>query len=432
MSETTSFDRVKRSISNATDVLGYTENERTALETPNTVHERSLSVPRDDGTQATLSAFRVQFSNVRGPYKGGIRFHPEADRDEVTALASQMAVKTAVVGIPLGGAKGGVQLDPKQWSTSEVERVSRLFAREFSDVIGPAQDIPAPDVYTGPSIMGYMMDQYEADVGYSAPGVVTGKPLELGGSLGREDATAHGGTIVLDQLVRTFEWDPERRTAAIQGFGNAGYHMACYLQRAGYRIVAVSDSSGGLYSGAGLDPHRVYKAKHQGDSVTSLYCDNSVCDEAQMAADDAELIDNDTILSLDTDVLVCAALDNQIREDNADTINARIVVELANGPVTPEADAILAERDITVLPDILANAGGVTVSYFEWVQNQSGWYWTAQDITSALTSIMHTGFSDVWRTADAYDVPLRIGAYVLGLQRIHAASAARGNARLSA
>jgi glutamate dehydrogenase/leucine dehydrogenase len=397
-----------------------------ALTTSDQVLERTLTLVRDSGEHVSLPAYRIQFSNARGPYKGGIRFHPEASQDEVMALAAAMVMKTAVLGLPLGGAKGGVQFDPKQYSRSEIERIARAYAETFADAIGPDRDIPAPDVYTNEAIMGYMLDAYERTVGYSAPGVVTGKPLALGGSVGRSSATAQGGVFALEEYVAQEGLQRDQLRVAIQGFGNAGSHAAFLLHRLGYQIVAISDSRGGVYSSSGLDPHYAYRIKHEHDAITEMYCSGSVCDETRLKQDNATILSNEEIITCDCDILVPAALDNQIRIDNGAAVQAGIVLELANGPTAGDAEQQLFTQGTVVIPDILANAGGVSVSYFEWVQNRMHYYWDEQDVTEQLKRRMVDALHAVRTRALERSVTLREAAYAIAVERQAEALAMRG------
>jgi glutamate dehydrogenase (NADP+) len=428
----TPFEQIQLHIQNATTALELSEEVRERLGTPDRVVEHTLSVVRADGSTVELPAYRVQFNNARGPYKGGIRFHPEANSEEVKALAAAMAVKCAVVGVPFGGAKGGVTCNPKEFSAIEIERVSRAYARSFAGVIGVDRDIPAPDVYTNPQIMAFMLDEYETVTGKSEPGAITGKPLALGGSEGRDVATAQGGVYVLDALMRERNLNPKETRVAIQGFGNAGATMAELLHDEGYVLVAVSDSKGTLYRKEGLDPRAILRAKHKGDSVTSLYCSGSVCDEAALLRDGAEVLGPDAILEIETDILIPAALDNQIHKNNADRISASIILELANNPVTPEADEILSKKQIVVVPDVLANAGGVSVSYLEWVQNRHGYYLQKEEVFDKLKTLMASSYTEVSRISEERGVSLRSGAYIVGISRIHEAMRLRGRYRIPA
>lgn len=422
----TPFEQIQSHIQRAVHSLHISEENAGALLTPYHVHQLDLHVETKSGSE-TFSAYRVQFNNARGPYKGGIRFHQDADVAEVSALAAAMAVKCAVVDIPLGGAKGGVTINPKKYDARDIERVSRAYAESFSDVLGVDQDIPAPDVYTTPEIMGWMLDAYEKKVGHSEPGMITGKPLCIGGSKGRATATAQGGVYVLEEHVRLENKKPEDLTVAIQGFGNAGATAARLLHDAGYTVVAVSDSKGTLYNPNGLDPIMVEKAKNEKHSVTGLYCEGSVCDIEAMQHDGAEVLDPDAVLTVDVDVLIPAALDNVIREDNVDAINAEIILELANNPITPEADEVLHSNGVVVIPDVLANAGGVTVSYFEWVQNRQQYYWTETEVFEKLKTIMLQSYASIRTHIDGTHKSYREAAYEIGVSRIFEAMKAKGH-----
>lgn len=421
----TPFEQIQQHIQEAATSCGISKDMQARLLIPDTVIEKTLQVEHD-GVLIKLPAYRVQWNDARGPYKGGIRFHPHADLEEVKALSAAMAIKCAVVDIPLGGAKGGVVFDPKSYTRSEIENVARSYAREISEHIGVDRDIPAPDVYTNSEIMAYMLDEYERTIGRHEPGAFTGKPLSLGGSRGRDSATAQGGVYVLEMLMRERHTKPQETRVAIQGFGNAGATMAKLLHAAGYRIVALSDSKGTLMNQDGLDPNRVEEAKHKGDAVTSLYCEGTVCDELKMKEDGATVGGPDDVLFVPCDVLIPAALDNQITEENCEKVTAKIILELANNPVTPEADGSLFERGVVIIPDVLANAGGVTVSYFEWVQNRQQYYWSEVDVEERLKKVMVTAYMEVEERAREGKVSLRDAAYQVGVGRIHAAMLARG------
>jgi len=419
------FQQIQQHINQAVTDLGLSEAAKTKLITPNQVLEETLVVELDSGSQS-LPAYRVQFNNARGPYKGGIRFHPAADIEEVKALAAAMAVKTAVVGIPLGGAKGGVVCNPKELSAAEIETVSRAYAHAFAPHIGVDVDIPAPDVYTTPQIMSWILDEYEHIIGASQPGAITGKPIEIGGSLGRSSATAQGGVHVLQALLDRLEREPRKERVAIQGFGNAGATMAKLLHNAGFVIVAVSDSQGTLESQRGLDPHAIDAVKQAGKSVTGLYCEGSVCDLAKLENDGAAVHEADHIVGVDCDILIPAALDNAITVENVDKVKASVVLELANNPISPEADEKLHKQGVQVIPDVLANAGGVTVSYFEWVQNRSQWYWSEAEVATRLQQIMKDAFVTLYETSTTNQTSMRRAAYKLGLERIVKAEQLRG------
>lgn len=412
------FENYRARLRHAAKALGLSLEETKRLETPDRILEKNIVVKRDDGTEVSLPAYRVQFNNARGPYKGGIRFHPGADLDEVKTLAALMAIKCAVVDIPMGGAKGGVQFNPKDFSRAEIERVSRAWVRAFSEHIGADKDIPAPDVYTNAEIMGYMLDEFQRITGRKEPGVITGKPIEHGGSQGRDTATAQGAVYVLESLRKALGIPAGELRVAIQGFGNAGAHAAEILHELGYPIVALSDSKGGIYRASGLKPEEVDRVKHEKDAITEMYCQGTVCDLGRLEKDQARIITNEELLTSDCDVLIPAALDNQLTARNAGDVKAKIVLEIANGPTSPEADAILAEKKVIVVPDVLANAGGVTVSYFEWLQNRSGESWSEQEVMARLQPIMEKAFEAVWHEAQAHTVTPRDAAFLLGVRRI--------------
>lgn len=397
------FDNAMQQLQKAAGVINLDQNILRLLEKPERITQASIPVKMDSGYIKVFDAYRVQFNSVRGPYKGGIRFHHHTDLDEVKALSFWMAIKCAVVGIPLGGGKGGVTVNPKELSEDELEQLSRGYARAFSHVIGPLKDIPAPDVYTNPKIMAWIADEFSQLKGHNSWGVITGKPLEMGGSQGRGSATAQGGFYVLQKLAEKVGLAKDAKIA-IQGFGNAGSIMASLAHEAGYKVVAVSDSKGGIYNENGLDIPAVINHKVQTRSVIDF--------------SGAENITNDEVLTIHTDVLVPAALENVITNENASQINASYILELANGPTTPEADEILAKAGKVLVPDVLANAGGVTVSYFEWVQNQQGYYWTEAEVLEKLQPIMERNFEAIWSVKEKHSVPMRTAAFVHAIDRI--------------
>ncbi len=373
----------------------------------------TFPVKMDDGSTKVFHGFRVQYNDARGPTKGGIRFHPDETIDTVRALAAWMTWKTAVVDIPLGGGKGGVVCNPKEMSQGELERLSRAYIRQIARFLGPELDVPAPDVYTTPQIMAWMMDEYSIMVGHNAPGVITGKPIPLGGSAGRGDATARGGIYCVREAAKVLGIDLLGATAAIQGYGNAGYHAhRLATEILGMKVVAVSDSKGGIYNPKGLDFAAVSAHKAQTGSVVDF--------------PGAENITNEELLELEVTVLFPAALENQIGAWNADRIKARILAELANGPTTPEADAILYEKGVYVIPDFLCNAGGVTVSYFEQVQNAYDYYWDEATVHERLDRKMTAAFHAVHQAAQKYQVNNRMGAYVVAVGRVAEAVRLRG------
>lgn len=384
------------------------------LKYPRETTKTRLLIRMDDGSRKSFMAWRCRYDDTRGPTKGGIRFHPEASMDEVETLAFWMTFKCAVMNLPYGGGKGAVQVDPHKLSKSELERLSRAYMQAFSGIIGPDRDIPAPDVYTNAMIMGWMADEYASIVGRVSPAVITGKPIALGGSLGRDDATARGGFYLQRHLESELGVGPGSRVA-IQGFGNAGSHMAHLLHQVGYRIVAVTDSRSGIHVPDGVSYDDLIAAK-QGAGLASL--------AGRIAG--ASVLSPDDIVGVDCDVLVPAALENLIHEGNADTVKAKVVVELANGPITPEADDILARKGVVILPDILANAGGVTVSYFEWVQNRQGYYWTVGEIHERLKASMEAEGRAIWMLAKDRGISVRSAAYVHALGRLAEAIEAHG------
>ncbi|MGC8663543.1 MAG: Glu/Leu/Phe/Val family dehydrogenase [Thermoplasmata archaeon] len=383
------------------------------LREPMRILEVTIPVKMDDGSVKIFKGFRVQYNDARGPTKGGIRYHPQETLDTVKALSAWMTWKTSVVDLPYGGAKGGIICDPKSMSEGELERLSRGYIRAIGRFIGPERDIPAPDVYTTPQMMAWMMDEYSKIVGYNAPGVITGKPLEVGGSLGRGDATAKGGLYTLREAAKKIKLDLKKATVAVQGFGNAGqFAHKLVTEMFGSKVVAVSDTKGGIYCKEGLDFKKVLAHKEKTGSVINF--------------PGTKNITNEELLELNVDVLIPAAIENQITGKNANNIKAKIVLELANGPTTPDADVILFKKGILDIPDFLANAGGVTVSYFEWVQNINGYYWTEEEVYQRLDQKMTKAFWDVMETAEKYKVEPRMGAYIVAVKRVADAVKTRG------
>ncbi len=399
------FQYFKENVDKAAALLGLSEEDRKKLETPDRVLRADLSITLDSGETAIYPAYRVQFNNARGPYKGGIRFHPDADEDEVSALAAMMAIKCAVVDIPFGGAKGGVAVDPKKLSSKEIEELSRAYVRAFAEHLGPDVDVPAPDVYTTPAIMAFMLDEYEKIVGKPSPAFITGKPLEHGGIVGRDTATADGAIMVLDALLADQHQDMSTLTAAVQGAGNAGAQAAKLLYKGGAKVIALSDSHGTIGNKLGLDIDAVLSIKEDKGSVKD-------------AGGQGDVLPAEVLIGAPVDILVPAALEEQIRADNAESVKAGIILEVANGPITPEADAYLAEQKVAVVPDVLANAGGVTVSYFEWLQNRSGETWTKEMVHERLQTVMQDAYRDVADFALSRGVTLREAAYALAISRI--------------
>ena len=371
-------------------------------------------VRMDNGSLKIFTGYRVQHNMARGPTKGGIRYHPDVNLDEVRALAMWMTWKSAVVNIPFGGAKGGVQCDPKNMSLSELEAMTRRFTWEIAMMIGPDQDIPAPDVYTNPQVMAWIMDTYSILKGYTVHGVVTGKPLELGGSQGRFEATGKGVFITAQEAARHLNIPIEGARVAIQGAGNVGGTAAQYFAQAGAKVIAISDSKNGIYNEKGLNVSAVLDCKKKHSSL------------AIPEYKEGEGITNEELLELDCDILVPSALENQITHRNASKIKAKIIAEGANGPTTPEADEILYDRGIFVVPDILANSGGVTVSYFEWVQNLQELIWNEEEISDRLTRILKRSFDEVFNISQRDKVDMRTAALMLGIGRVAEAIKLRG------
>ncbi len=393
------------------------------LKRPKSLLEVSIPVRMDDGTLRVFTGYRCRHDDTRGPAKGGIRFHPDVSRAEVQALAFWMTCKCACVGIPFGGGKGGVIVNPKELSRLELERLSRGYMQQVADFVGPETDVPAPDVYTNATIMGWMMDEYSKINRKRTPGVITGKPIALGGSLGRDDATGRGAYYCIKEIEKRRKWNPKSIRVAVQGFGNAGQSVAKLLHADGYKIVAVSDSRGGICSDDGFDVPSLIKQKNESRKLQAVYCQGSVCELVP-----ARSITNEELLELEVDLLLPAALENQISASNAGKIKASVMVELANGPTRIEADPILAERNVLVVPDILANAGGVTVSYFEWAQNRAGYYWSLEEVQEKLRKIMQAEFNAIYEIMEQIKTDMRTAAYVHALGRIGTALETQGTA----
>lgn len=384
------------------------------LKYPTETLSKTVPVRMDDGTLKLFKAWRCRFNDLLGPTKGGLRFHPDVSLEEVMPLAFWMTMKCAVVDLPFGGAKGGVQVNTKELSPTELERLSRQWMQVFSHVVGPDRDIPAPDMYTDSALMAWMADEYGKCVNRHEPAVITGKPAALGGSAGRDRATAMGGMVVLETMLESLELPEEDMSIAIQGFGNAGATFAKLMALKGHRIVAVSDSSGGLSNPNGLDVADLAEHKSKNGQLKSY------------EREGCHTISGDDVLTLDCDLLVPAALSNQVTGDNAGDVQARVILELANGPVSSQADNELNNRGIKVVPDILANAGGVSVSYMEWVQNRSGERWDSDQVEEKLKSRMQHAAQSVASAASKHDIPLRTAAYVVALERLGSAAEARG------
>ena len=407
------FEIAQKQIKSACDKLNTDPAVYEILKNPMRVLEVSFPVKLDDGTIKTFTGYRSQHNNAVGPFKGGLRFHPAVTKDEVKALSTWMTFKCSVAGIPYGGGKGGMAIDPKKYSKAELERISRGFAEAISPLIGEKVDIPAPDVNTNGQIMSWMVDSYEKIVGHSAKGVFTGKPLEFGGSLARTEATGYGVHLAAKKALDKLNIDVKGATYAVQGFGNVGYYTAYYAYKDGAKIVAFSNTDVAIYNENGIDMEAVIKD----------YEENGRIVENKGYGKD---FTNEELLELEVDVLAPCALENQITSENADRIKAKVITEGANGPTTPEADEILYKKGIVVIPDILANAGGVVVSYFEWVQNLQGYYWSFDEVQEKEDTVLSNAFEDVWSIADEFKVDLRNAAYMSSIRRIEKAMKFRG------
>ncbi len=398
-------------IENALNKLGYTEEVFELLKEPVRLLTVRIPVRMDDGTVKVFTGYRSQHNDAVGPTKGGVRFHPEVSEDEVKALSIWMSLKCGIANLPYGGGKGGIVCDPRKMSFGELERLSRGYVRAISQIVGPTKDIPAPDVYTNSQIMAWMMDEYSRLREFDSPGFITGKPLVLGGSHGRETATARGVTICIEEAVKKKGIDLQGARVVIQGFGNAGSFLAKFMHDAGAKVIGISDVYGGLHDPNGLDIDYLLDRRDSFGTVSQLF---------------KNTITNEELLELDCDILVPAAISNQITAENADRIQASIVVEAANGPTTLEATKILSEKGILLVPDILASAGGVTVSYFEWVQNNQGYYWPEEEVAEKLKKVMVDSFDSIYQTAQSHKVDMRLAAYMVGIRKVAEASRFRG------
>ena len=407
------FEIARKQVKTACDRLNADPAVYEILKNPQRALEVSFPVKLDNGTVKTFTGYRSQHNNAVGPYKGGVRFHPNVNFDEVKALSIWMTIKCCVAGIPYGGGKGGITLDPRDYSEAELERISRAYAEAISPLIGEKIDIPAPDVNTNGKIMSWMVDAYENIVKKSAPGVFTGKPVEFGGSLARTEATGYGVNFAAVQALEKLGKDVKGATYAIQGFGNVVYHTGYYAHKAGAKIVAVSTVDVAIYNENGLDMEALFKEYQANGFITNK-------------AGYGKEISNAELLALDVDVLAPCALENQLTSENAGKVRAKIVVEGANGPTTPEADAILRQNGVLVVPDILANCGGVVVSYFEWVQNLQGYYWEFDEVQEKETVVLRRAFRDIWNLAQEYDVDLRTASYMMSIRRVEKAMKLRG------
>ncbi|PIC66585.1 glutamate dehydrogenase [Sporosarcina sp. P21c] len=398
-------------IKDALEKLGYDEGMYELLKEPLLMVEVRIPIRMDDGKVKVFTGYRGQHNDAVGPTKGGIRFHPNVSADEVKALSMWMTLKAGIVDLPYGGAKGGIICDPREMSMGELERLSRGYVRALSQVMGPAKDIPAPDVFTNSQIMAWMMDEYSKIDEFNSPGFITGKPVVLGGSHGRERATAEGVTIIINEAAKRRNIDMKGARVIIQGFGNAGSFLSKFLHDSGAKVIGISDAYGALYDPDGLDIDYLLDRRDSFGTVTTLF-DNTLT--------------NAELLEMECDILVPAAIENQITEKNAHNIKANIVVEAANGPTTSEATKILTDRGILLVPDVLASAGGVTVSYFEWVQNNMGYYWSEEEVREKMTAKMVQAFENVYNIATTRNIDMRLAAYMVGARKTAEASRFRG------
>ncbi|WP_431027636.1 Glu/Leu/Phe/Val family dehydrogenase [Lysinibacillus sp. LZ02] len=405
------FTSTQDVIKDALGKLGYDEGMYELLKEPLRLLTVRIPVKMDDGTTKVFTGYRAQHSDAVGPTKGGVRFHPMVSEEEVKALSMWMTLKCGIVDLPYGGGKGGIICDPRQMSMGELERLSRGYVRAVSQIVGPTKDIPAPDVFTNAQIMAWMMDEYSRMDEFNSPGFITGKPIVLGGSQGRDRATAEGVTIVIQEAAKKRGIDIKGARVVIQGFGNAGSFLAKFMSDLGAKVIGISDAYGALHDPNGLDIDYLLDRRDSFGTVTTLF---------------ENTITNKELLELDCDILVPAAIENQITAENAHNIKANIVVEAANGPTTAEATKILTERDILLVPDVLASAGGVTVSYFEWVQNNQGYYWTEEEVREKLYRKMVDAFENVYTTATNRNINMRLAAYMVGVRRTAEASRFRG------
>ncbi len=412
MSEENSFVNAKKQLENAAEYIEIDDDELEVLKKPKRIVEVNIPVKMDDGSIKNFSGYRVLFNDARGPGKGGIRFHPDETLDDVKALACWMTWKCAVANLPFGGAKGGIVCDGRSMSDGELERLSREYIRRIYKYIGPEQDIPAPDVGTNQKIMGWMVDEYEKIVGKHKPGVITSKPVELGGSPGRSESTGRGVSFMIREAAKRLGRDVEGMSLAVQGFGNVGRHLVRSAHEMGMKIVAVTDAEGGVYDDSGLDHKKLEKSMDNHGTVAKASYDK---------------ITNEELFALDADVLSPAAIENVITEENADGIQADILAEAANGPVTPKADEILDEKDVFQIPDFLCNSGGVTGSYFEWVQNRYGYSWTIEEFRDKLDKKLTQAFDEVYRTHKRKGISMRDAAYSLSVKKVVDSMRSRGS-----
>ncbi|MCP1095256.1 Glu/Leu/Phe/Val dehydrogenase [Peribacillus frigoritolerans] len=405
------LDSTQVVIKEALDKLGYSEEVFELLKEPLRMLTVRIPIKMDDNSTKIFTGYRAQHNDAVGPTKGGIRFHPEVDEEEVKALSMWMSLKCGIVNLPYGGGKGGIICDPRQMSIGELERLSRGYVRAISQIVGPTKDIPAPDVYTNSQIMAWMMDEYSRIREHDSPGFITGKPLVLGGSHGREKATAQGVTICIEEAAKRKGIELKGARIIVQGFGNAGSFLAKFMHDAGAKVIGISDAYGAIYKPEGLDIDYLLDKRDSFGTVTTLF---------------DHTITNQELLEQDCDILVPAAISNQITKENAHLIKAQIVVEAANGPTTLEATKILTERKVLLVPDVLASSGGVTVSYFEWVQNNQGYYWEDEEVQTKLKALLVNSFNQIYEMSETRKVDMRLAAYMVGVRKMAEASIFRG------
>jgi len=422
--EKTFFENTIDLIETAVDRIKLKKDVKEVLLHPERILQVNIPVMMDNKHVKIFKGYRVQHNDSAGPYKGGIRYSKMVDLDEVKALATLMTFKCAVCKLPLGGAKGGIEVDPEKLSKRELEILTRGYTQLISPFIGPKVDIPAPDVHTDSQIMSWIADEYSKIKGENVMGVVTGKPVYFGGSEGRETATAKGGFIVLNEYIKDKGLNPKDLKVVVQGFGNAGSHFAHFADEGGYKVVAVSDSKGGLYCEGGIQTEKTIVCKRKTGNVTK--CEESAVEFKSKKGQACKILTNEKLLELPCDILVLSALENQITEKNASKIKAKVILELANGPITPEADKILLKRKIEVIPDILANAGGVTVSHFELVQNEMNYYWSKEEIEKKLKKIMVDAYKEVSKTGKSFKSNLRLAAFITAIKRLEKIIKVRG------
>jgi glutamate dehydrogenase len=405
------LDSTQIVIKEALDKLGYSEEVFELLKEPLRMLTVRIPIKMDDNSTKIFTGYRAQHNDAVGPTKGGIRFHPEVDEEEVKALSMWMSLKCGIVNLPYGGGKGGIICDPRQMSIGELERLSRGYVRAISQIVGPTKDIPAPDVYTNSQIMAWMMDEYSRIREHDSPGFITGKPPVLGGSHGREKATAQGVTICIEEAAKRKGIELKGARIIVQGFGNAGSFLAKFMHDAGAKVIGISDAYGAIYKPEGLDIDYLLDKRDSFGTVTTLF---------------DHTITNQELLEQDCDILVPAAISNQITKENAHLIKAQIVVEAANGPTTLEATKILTERNVLLVPDVLASSGGVTVSYFEWVQNNQGYYWEDEEVQTKLKALLVNSFNQIYEMSETRKVDMRLAAYMVGVRKMAEASIFRG------